>query len=1127
MLAQQIVAIAIAVAAQPAGGERAPDGGAVEDAGVPVDDIYALVTSTYSYSTLTRALFENVLDMLDGRYPSKEFGELRARIVWDRLAGSVRARKGSRQLAIANAGTIPDRGLYAVALPDGRRVGELDEEMVYEARPGQAFLLGASTWRIEEITRDRVIVTPAPGAPGAVPFWKGDTVGRPVELGRSIGAFSRWAVAQEPETLQRDYDLDERAARNLIDYLREQQAATRVIPSERTIVLERFRDEIGDWRLCLLSPYGGRVHAAWGLALSARIRERLGLEADVIWSDDGIVMHLPELDTDADDDGAEAPGGWESILELVTIEPDEVEEALTGELAGSALFGARFRENAARALLIPRAYPGRRTPLWQQRLKAQNLLEVARRYDDFPIVLETYRECLRDVLDIAGLQELLRGLSTREISLVEVETATASPFASSLLFDYVATYMYEGDTPTAERRAAALSLDRELLRELLGQEELRELIDPAALARVQDELQRRTDMTRATGRDGLHEVLRRVGDLNRQEVAQRVLDGIDADGLLSGLERERRVVRVRVGGHERHIAADEAGLYRDALGAVPPGGLPDAFLADVPDALSQLVARYARTHGPFTSDEVYVRYRIDASAVLRELERSGQLVRGEITPGGTEREWCDVEVLRRLRRASLAVLRKEIEPADQRRLAAFLPAWQGVDRHAGAGAGIDRLREVLVPLQGLALPVEIWERDVLTRRTGAYSQTWLDSLCASGEVVWVGAGALGRSGRVALYFREDAAAIGPPAGGSSARAGAAVPGNTEHALLRARLAQGPSFFTDLLAELASSSEVDAPAEALREALWDLVWAGEVTNDAWAPLRALLAGPGMRAERVSPGPVALAREQAGGRIGRPSVGRSRFAGRRRGGARAGGEQLQGRWSLTEPVFRGRLEGPSGAVERRRALAELLLERYGIVTREQVLAEGIRGGFAVLYDTFCNLETLGICRRGYFIEGMGGAQFALPGAVERLRAAPVPADGQARTLVIAAADPAQPYGAALPWPRRERPGEGGDSPSRPARPARVAGAHVVLVQDEPVLYVERGGRGLATLADARGERDGDPTREALTALAQAVRAGRVGRLALERIDGESAISSSLAGALVELGFHPGPRRLTLTA
>jgi ATP-dependent helicase Lhr and Lhr-like helicase len=1111
VLAQQIVAIA--VSAEPAGTtgtskERTADvDGAAESqsGGVSVDELHELVRRTYSYSELSRELLENVLDMLDGRYPSKEFGELRARIVWDRVAGTIRARKGSRQLAIANAGTIPDRGLYAVTLPDGRRVGELDEEMVYEARPGQAFLLGASTWRIEEIGRDRVIVTPAPGAPGAVPFWKGDSVGRPKELGEAIGAFSRWAVEQDAATLERDYDLDERAARNLLAYLREQQAATRVLPSERTIVVERFRDEIGDWRLCVLSPYGGRVHAAWGLALSARMHERFGLESDAIWSDDGIVLHLPDLDAD---EAESLP----SAAELVLLEPEEVEQAVTAELGGSALFGARFRENASRALLIPRAYPGKRTPLWQQRLKAQNLLEVARRYGDFPIILETYRECLRDVLDVPGLQELLRGLHTREISLVEVETQTASPFASSLLFDYVATYMYEGDTPNAERRAAALSLDRDLLRELLGQEELRELIDPGALHRVEDDLQHRSEITRATGRDGLHDVLRHLGDLTREEIAERVLDGIDADGLLRELERERRAIRLRVGGEERYVAADEAGLYRDALGAMPPGGLPDAFLADVPDALRELVARYARTHGPFTGEELHERYRLDAGAVLRELERAGDLVRGEIRPGGTERDWCDVEVLRRLRRASLAALRKEIEPAEQKRLAAFLPSWHGIDRHSGAGAGIDRLREVLVPLQGLALPVETWERDVLPRRTGAYSQTWLDSLCASGEVVWVGAGPLGRSGRVALYFREDAAAIGPPAAAGSAKVAGSSPAGTEHELLRTRLAQGPSFFTDLLAEL------DAPAEALREALWDLVWAGEATNDAWAPLRA---------PRLS---LARGARPAGGQGALRPVGRSRFGGRRRTGAQS---QVQGRWSLTEPVFGAGHGEAAGAVERRRALAELLLERYGIVTREQVLAEGIKGGFAMLYDTFSNLETLGVCRRGYFIEGMGGAQFALPGAVERLRASggarPAGQVGAgaaepARTLVIAAADPAQPYGAALPWPRRE---------GQERRPARVAGAYVVLVEDEPLLYVERGGRGLVTLTEAPagtgapGGRGPDPLREALQALADAVRGGRVPKLSLERIDGHPAIASGLAELLIELGFHSGPRRLTLTA
>jgi ATP-dependent Lhr-like helicase len=1097
VLAQQIVAIA--VSAETRAGAK---DGATPEEGFSVDELHALVKRTHSYSELSRELLENVLDMLDGRYPSKEFGELRARIVWDRLAGTIRARKGSRQLAVANAGTIPDRGLYAVTLPDGRRVGELDEEMVYEARPGQAFLLGASSWRIEEITRDRVIVTPAPGAPGAVPFWKGDSIGRPKELGEAIGAFSRWAVDQEAETLERDYDLDERAARNLLAYLREQQAATRVLPSERTIVVERFRDEIGDWRICVLSPYGGRVHAAWGLALSARIHERFDLEADAIWSDDGIVLHLPDLDADE----AEA---LPSAAELLLLEPEEVEQAVTAELGGSALFGARFRENASRALLIPRAYPGKRTPLWQQRLKAQSLLEVARRYSDFPIILETYRECLRDVLDLPGLEDLLRSLHTREVSLVEVETQSASPFASSLLFDYVATYMYEGDTPSAERRAAALSLDRNLLRELLGQEELRELIDPDALARTEDDLQHRSEMTRATGRDGLHDVLRHLGDLNSAEVAERVFEGIDAGPLLLELERERRVIRLRLGGEERYIAADEAGLYRDALGAVPPGGLPEAFLADVPDALGELVARYARTHGPFGTDELRSRYGVDAGAVLRELERAGDLVRGELRPGGTQRDWCDVEVLRRIRRASLAALRKEIEPADQRRLAAFLPGWQGVDRHSGAGAGVDRLREVLVPLQGLPLPVEIWERDVLPRRTGAYSPSWMDALCASGEVVWVGSGALGRSGRVALYFREDAPAIGPPASSLSGRASAATPGGAVHELLRSRLARGPSFFTDLLAEL------DAPTEALREALWDLVWAGEATNDAWAPLRA----PRLALARSARLPADSASRS--GRTGGHASVRSRFSGRRRTGAQS---QVQGRWSLTESVFRAGEEGPSNAIERRRVLAELLLERYGIVTREQVLAEGIRGGFAMLYDTFSSLETLGICRRGYFIEGMGGAQFALPGAVERLRAAPE----RARALVIGAADPAQPYGAALQWPRKRENG------ARPPRTARVAGAYVVILDDEPVLYLERGGRGLVTLTEhparaATGppRSDTDRLREALGSLAEAVRVGRVPRIALERIDGEPAIASSLAQLLIELGFQSGPRRLTLSA
>jgi ATP-dependent Lhr-like helicase len=1050
VLAQQIVAIAAA---------------AGDDGVVGVDQLYALVTRVHSYSELSRAQLENVLDMLDGRYPSSEFAELRPRIVWDRLAGTIRARPGARQLAVTNAGTIPDRGLYSVTLPDGRRVGELDEEMVYEARPGQTFLLGASTWRIEEIGRDRVVVTPAPGLPGAVPFWKGDGVGRPKELGEAIGAFARWAVEQGPETLEEGYDLDRRAASNLVEFLREQQSATRVVPSDRAVVVERFRDEIGDWRLCVLSPHGGRVHAAWGLALSARIREELGLECDAIWSDDGIIVHLPD---------AEEP----PPAELVLIEPDELEDRVVEELSSSALFGARFRENAARSLLIPRARPGKRTPLWQQRLKAQSLLEVAKKHGEFPIVLETFRECMRDVLDLPGLVELLTKLHRREISLVEVETPTASPYASSLLFDYVATYMYEGDTPNAERRAAALSLDRDLLRELLGQEELRELIDPAALAQVEDDLQRRSELRRAANRDGLHDALRALGDMTVAEAQARVLEGLDARSMLEELRAERRVVQVRLGGEERWIDAADAGLYRDALGAAPPGGLPAAFLEDVDDAPARLVRRYAATHGPFTTGDLRARYELELGPVLSGLERAGELVRGELRPGGSEREWCDPEVLRRVRRASLAVLRKEVEPVDQRTLARFLPQWQGVDRHPASGAGIDRLRDAIVPLQGLALAAEVWERDVLPRRVGAYSPAWMDQLCSSGELVWLGAGALGRSsGKVALYFREDVALLGPPGGGRSGE-----PSSSEHAAVRGRLAAGACFFTDLLID------VDLSPEELQEALWDLVWAGEVTNDAFAPLRA---------PRLT-----LARAQ---RERTRAAANWRLAGRRRSGAAA---QVQGRWSLTAPLL-GAGADPS---TRRRALAELLLERYGILTRELALAEGVPGGFSAIYPELSQLETLGLARRGYFVEALGGAQFALPGAVERLRGQP---RGEERPLVLSAVDPAQPYGAALPWPSP------GGAATR--RPARVAGAYVVLAGGDPILYLERAGRGLQTLVSAADGR----LEPALRALVEQVRTGRIRRLALEKVDGEPAIGSPIGAYLVELGFQEGPRRLTLSA
>jgi ATP-dependent Lhr-like helicase len=1013
VLAQQIVAIAA-------------------DEEISVDDLHELVRGAYPFADLSRTQLENVLDMLAGRYPSDEFAELRPRIIWDRTAGVIRGRSGVRRLAVTNAGTIPDRGLFGVYLIDGGgRVGELDEEMVYEARAGQTFLLGASTWRIEEITRDRVLVSPAPGVPGAVPFWKGEGVGRPYELGEAIGKASRELVAQSHKVAQKrlieEHRLDERAANNLLMFLNEQAAATGAVPSDRTVVVERFRDEIGDWRLCILTPFGARVHAPWALALAARFRESLGLEVQSIWSDDGIALHLPDADS---------PPPTDEIV----ISPDEIEELVVQEVGQSALFGARFRENAARALLIPRRRPDQRTPLWQQRLKAQGLLQVARRYGSFPVILETYRECLQDVFDLPALKRLLQGLRTRELDLVDVETASASPYSASLLFDYIATYMYEDDTPPAERRAQALSLDRDLLRELLGQEELRDLLDANAVEDVEAQLR-----GNPRNADQLHDKLRLRGDLREGEYDE---------GFAQTLLRERRALLVRFAGEQRLIAAEDAGRYRDAVGVMPPGGLPEVFLEGGPESLEQLLSRYARGRGPFTTAQANERFGRDVEPLLHQLERQEKLLRGELRPGGTEREWCDPDVLRRLRRASLAALRKEVEPAEQAAFGRFLSHWHGVDRRA-------TLREALVPLQGLSLPVSLWESDVLPRRVPGFNPGQLDQLCASGEVVWVGSGL----DRVALFFREDAPALGRPAA-------APRPEDDAHDRIRAELGRSAEFWYDLVAATELEPEVALPA------LWDLVWAGEVTNDAWTPLRA-----GRRYEtRLK-------------QRGRPR----RFSRQRTAGITA----TQGRWSLTDKLFAGLPDS--------RALAELLLERQGIVTRDGVRGEGIPGGYGAVYGELRALETLGVCRRGYFVEGLGGAQFAVPGAVERLRELRPREDEEPEALVLPAADPAQPYGAALPWPKRAD-----------GRAARVAGAQVVLLGGEPALFVERGGRSLVPLRDPEDRW----LRVALAALVEHVKkGGSQKRLAVERFDSEPVAETEIMPLLLEAGFLAGPRRAVL--
>ncbi len=1050
-----------------------------------LEGLESLVRRSAPFADLPRSALESVLDMLSGRYPSDEFAELRPRLNWDRVEGRLVGRPGAQRLAVTSGGTIPDRGLFGVFLVGERetRVGELDEEMVYESRVGEVFTLGASSWRIESITHDRVLVSPAPGQPGKLPFWHGDALGRPVELGRALGAFLRELVALEPEARMRrlaDAGLDTSAATNLVQYLGEQLDATGALPDDRTIVVERFRDELGDWRLCLHSPFGAQVHAPWAQAIEARVHERLGLDVQTMYTDDGIVVRLPEAD--------EAPPS-DSVL----FDPEEIEDLVVSQVSASALFASRFRECAARALLLPRRRPGQRTPLWQQRQRSAGLLQVASRFGSFPIVLETVRECLQDVFDVPGLAELMASVARREVRVVEVDTPFPSPFASSLQFGYVAAFMYEGDAPLAERRAQALSLDRSILAELLGREELRDLIDPAALADLELELQLLTADRKVSGPDTMHDALRLLGDLTVDEAAARAADPDAVGSWLAELEASRRALRLRIAAQDRWVAIEDAARFRDALGTAMPTGVPRAFLEPVEDPVGDLVGRWARTHGPFLPDEPARRLGLGVAVVadtLARLDVAGRVVQGEFRPGGSGREWLDAEVLRRLRRRSLAALRKEVEPVPQDAFARFLLAWQGVGTAGPRRADLDALYQVIEQLQGAAVPASALERQVLPTRLPEYSPGLLDQLCAAGEVVWAGAGPLGSDdGWVSLYLADQAPLLLPePLGVELSSLAVAV--------REALTGQGAMFFRQLSDAVGSPNDTE-----LLLAIWELVWAGLVTNDTMAPLRGLLAGGVRSANRT-------ARSRRTGRPRRPAL-----------PSRLGPPAGAGRWSLAP-----RRSGDS--TRRLHASAEQLLERHGVVTRGAVIAERASGGFAGVYPVLKAMEEAGRCRRGYFVDALGAAQFAVPGAVDRMRSlvdrGSVQSRGEPQTVVLAAADPANPYGAALSWPERSATAaDGAPAAERPGhRPGRKAGAVVILVDGGLILYVERGGRTLLTFSD-----EPDRLRRAADALALAVRDGALGRLAVERADGGEVYSSPMARALTEAGFRPTARGLRL--
>lgn len=1041
VLAQQIVAI-------------------LAEGPLPLDELRRIVRGAAPFVDIPARSFDGVLDMLSGRYPSDELGSLRPRITWDRIEGTLQPRRGAQMLAIINGGTIPDRGLYGVFLAGADkpvRVGELDEEMVFESREGEVFVLGASSWRIEEITHHQVLVSPAPGEPGRMPFWHGDRPGRPLEFGRAIGALTRelsaMPRAEAAERLRERHALGEHAAENLLRYLEDQRDATGSLPTDRCVVIERFIDEVGDLRVVVLSPFGGRVHAPWSTAVTQRLVHELGIDPDTMWSDDGMVFRLPESDSSPDD-------------ELFLPGPDEVERLVTDQLASTSLFAARFRENAGRSLLLPRRRPGQRTPLWAQRRKSAQLLKVASRFRDFPIVLETYRECLRDVFDVPGLIAILRDIQERRVTVRSVETRAPSPFASSLLFNYVAAFIYDGDVPLAERRTQMLALDHAQLRELLGEPELRQLLDLGAIHEIERRLQRREYPIAHA--DGLHDLLLALGDLSAEEIASR--SETDPSEWIEELTRARRIVAIEIAGTPRYvatryIAAEDIARYRDALGVVPPSGLPPALLEPVDDPLGDLVGRYARTHGPFTAGALATRLGMAEAAVLMVLERlaSGDRVsQGEFLPGGRGAEWVDPEVLRRIKRRSLAKLREEIEPVEPATLARFAVDWHGLQRPR---KGPDALIEIIERLQGAPIPASSLEAHVLSRRISDYDRRDLDELCASGEVIWRGVAPLGeRDGRIALYLADRYPLL--------SRAVEPVEG-AQAAAIRAHLEErGAVFFRELV------DAVGAFSGDVLSALWDMVWAGEVSNDTLMPLRSL------RAETQRP-------------RGRP--------GRGRAPRRAGPPGSEGRWWL--------LPARDAAItptRRAEALAAQLLERHGVLTREAVAAESIRGGFSAVYPVLRAMEEAGRVRRGYFVAGLGATQFALPGAEDRLRSHRA-SEPSSPALLLAADDPANVFGAAIPWPERDG-----------ARPQRAAGARVVLHDGRLLAFLGRGGQSVSTfLPDDPAARD-----RAALALAEALQ-GATGRgrdaraVLIKRIDGDDPADSELAAPLRAAGFSPTSR------
>lgn len=1057
-----------------------------------VDDWYALVTRSDPFRQLPRSAFDATLEMLAGNYSSTDFSAFRPLLIWDRAENSLTPRPGSHQLAVMSGGTIPDRGLFSVVLAEGeesqgaRRVGELDEEMVYESRANDVITLGAASWRIQKITHDQVIVVPASPHSARLPFWRGDGEGRPADLGAAIGAFLGELERIGPGTpsaLRRrlqDAGLNPYALDNLTRLVEEQRQATGFVPNDRQLLLESCRDEGGDWRVMLHSPFGKRVHGPWALALAARIRQQLGEDPDMLTGDDGIVLRFPQ-------DSHLLPGA-----SLFVFQPEELERTVSEEVGHSALFAARFRECAGRALYLPRMRPGKRSPLWQQRLRAAELLESARHQRDFPLLIETARECLQDVYDLPALRDLMSAIQAGQVEIREVTTQTPSPFASHLLFGYVGQFVYQGDLPLAERLSSVLSLDSDLLRELLGPADLSQVLHPQVMEQLEAELQHLSLQRRVRPGEALVDLLRSLGPLTVAEIQARLTDqdAPSAEQVLRQLKHSRRLLLLHWASQEYWAAIEDAALLRDALHLPLPEGISPAYLRPVAQPLLELIKRFARTHSAFSGEQLAQRFvlpMVEINMVLTALADQGLLIAYQ---ADGRAQWIWHEVFRQLRARSLRIARDATRAVPQRAFVRLLLEHQGVlgTRPGRDLQGVEGVLQVVELLAGLPLPASLWESRIFPARVRDFQPSLLDELFAGNQVLWAGHGRLGdNDGLVSLHLAEQAGETWPSHDGPAAQLS-----SLQQALLNL-LADGGAYRVEQLAsrlQQQDQSDQGMTREPLAAALWDLAWRGLICCDRWAPLRAL-----QQRQPAAKHPTPRPRR----RLGRAP----RHWQAAPGPVNTQDASTLGRWSLPAAAS-------VSPTARLLALADNLCQRYGLICRAIAQAEQVPGGLPTLQPLLRHLEEIGQLLRGRFVEGLGAAQFAQSTDIDRLRQLAGSNPPASYSVALSAKDPANPFGSLLPWPAHAG-----------LRPTRREGALVVIDDGQLVAYLSPGGHQLWLYIAPEAEDSAARYQACAKAIATVLRRDKPRHFLIQEIDGQPVWQSAFKEALSAAGFTREPR------